>query len=430
MSATKESQNSTRTPPLEEIEALLTDSEDESLEIGWEMKVTEKGRVFYVSHAQRHTQWEHPKTGKIKHLPEELPFGWERGTDENGQLIFVDHINKRTTCVDPRIAYAMTKKKATSKFDSESTAMAVLRGRDMRGKTALVTGANSGLGFETAKTLSLHGCHIVLLCRDQEKGESAADRIRKQQVITSTVDVLQCDLSSLDSVQACAQTFLKRNWPLHILICNAGVLGLPYQLSDDGIEKTFATNHLGHFFLVDLLKEVLISSSPSRVVVVSSESHRFPSLFTDKFDLEDVPLREKDYWPIVAYNQSKLCNLLFAFELNRRLSPYGVHCNAVNPGSLIHSKLKRHSYFLKLLFALSRPFTKSKEQGAATTIYCATSHELEGVGGFYFNNCCGCQPSNIATNEKFAKELWDFSEKLASGKIDSRRNILGRGRKM
>lgn len=403
------------TPPLEDVEDLLTDSDDEGLPSGWDMRVTDKGRVFYVSHSDRHTQWQHPKNGKEKYLSPDLPFGWERGTDEAGQLIFVDHVNKRTTCVDPRLACSITKTKATSKFDVDSTAMAVLRGRDMRGKTALITGANSGIGFETARVLSLHGCHVVLLCRDKVKGDNAANRILKDQIVSSPVNMIQCDLSSIESVHACAKQFIKQKWPLHILVCNAAVMGIPFRLTTEGIEETFATNHLGHFLLSNLLKDVMKESSPSRVVVVSSESHRFPSLYGDHFDLTSLQQQsqnESAYNAIVSYNQSKLCNILFAFEFNRRFSKYGLHCNAVNPGALIHTRLQRNSVWYKTLFTLVRPFTKSKEQGASTAIFCATSHELEGVGGFYFNHCCGCQPSNIATNEKLALELWEYSEKL------------------
>jgi len=413
MMSSRKGDDSSSLPPLEEVEELLTDSEDDQLPTGWDMRITEKGRVFYISHADRHTQWKHPKSGKEKYLSKDLPFGWKRATDENGKVIFVDNVNKRTTCVDPRIAYAMTKKKAVSKFDVESTAMAVLRGRDLRGRTALVTGGTSGIGYETAKALSLHGCHVVLVCRDLKKGQNAANNIMKKQAVTAPVDILQCDLSSLQSVRACAQVFIKRKWPLHILICNAGVMGIPsYQQTTDGIEETFATNHLGHFLLVDLLRDLLIESEPSRIVVVSSESHRFPSTYGDHFDISAIPLREENYSPMVAYNQSKLCNILFAFELNRRMSPYGVYCNAVNPGCLIWTKLQRHSISYKLLYAFFRPFTKSKEQGAATTIYCATSHELENIGGFYFNHCCGCQPSKFASDERLAKELWEFSERI------------------
>ncbi|XP_057291040.1 WW domain-containing oxidoreductase-like [Hydractinia symbiolongicarpus] len=409
----------------QQLEELFTDSEDE-LPTGWEMRVTDAGRVFYVDHSSKQTQWQHPKTGTEKYLSTVLPFGWEKATDEEGQTLFLDRVNKKNTYVDPRIAYAMSdKKKAMLKFDADSSAMTVMRGQDMRGKTALITGANSGIGYETALALSLHGCHVVLACRDLKKAKKAADVIRVKQSLPVPVDVLECDLASLDSVKKCAECFLQLKCPLDILVCNAGVMGLAYSQTVDGIETTFATNHLGHFYLTDLLKDVLIESAPSRVVVVSSESHRYPSLYDNAFDVPNLPMKKSEYWSIVAYNQSKLCNLLFTFELNRRLSPYGVFCNAVHPGNLVYTQLARHSYFCKVLFTLCRPFSKSQAQGAATTVYCAASPQLENVGGYYFNNCCGCHPSSLANDEELAKRLWDFSEKLAYRKVDSEGKILG-----
>ncbi|XP_065676210.1 WW domain-containing oxidoreductase-like [Hydra vulgaris] len=401
-----------------EFEDLFTDSEDE-LPCGWEMRVTDSGRVYYVDHKSKTTQWKHPKNSREKYLSPELPFGWSKASTEDGKIIFINHIENRTTCIDPRIAYSMSdKKNAAMKFDSYSSAMVVLRGRDMRGITAVITGANSGIGFETALALSLHGCHVILACRTKVKGEQAASLILKKQKIPVKVDVVECDLASLDSVKRCAETILLKKWTIKILICNAGVMGLPYSLSSDGIESTFAINHLGHFYLVNLLKDVLLSSAPARVIIVSSESHRFPSLYGDTFEIRDVPMKKSDYISMVAYNQSKLCNLLFAFELNRRLEPFGVTCNAVTPGCLISTSIQRHSYFYKLLFLLARPFAKSQSQGASTLVYCAASLEMEGVGGFYFNNCAGCAPSQLSSNEQLAKELWDFSEKLAFKKFD------------
>ena len=410
-----------------QLEQLLTDSDDE-LPAGWEMRVSTTGKVYYIDHSSRHTQWDHPKTGKELYLSDNLPFGWEKGVDEKGSTIFIDRVNKKSTCIDPRIAYAMTsKKKGRLKFDADSTAMVVLRGRDLSGKTCLITGANSGIGFETAVALALHGCHVILACRDVNKGNIAAEKIKNMQAYHVAVDVLECDLESLESVRKCAEKYISMKWNIDILILNAGVLGIPYGLSVDGIERTFATNYLGHFYLTNLLKDVLISSSYSRVVVVSSESHRFPSLYDNVFNVSNLPIKKCDYWPIVAYNQSKLCNLLFAFELNRRLSKYGVFCNAVHPGNLIYSGLTKHSYIYQALYLMCRPFSKSTTQGASTTIYCATSPELEAVGGYYFNNCCGCNPSSYASDEELARKLWELSENLAYKRVDREGRIIGLG---
>eukprot|EP00794_Sanderia_malayensis_P018717 gene18716-20606_t len=399
-------------PP--EVEALISDSEDE-LPVGWEMRTTDDGKIYYIDHNSRATQWEHPGTNKRKFVSEDLPFGWEKATDEDGKDIFIDHVHKRTTYVDPRLAMAATKN-TKNKYDSSSTAMQVLRGKDMTGKTAIITGANTGIGFEIAKSLALHGCHIVMACRDLNLGRKAADQIRKQQVISTPISVLQCDLASLSSVHKFSQEFLAKDWSLDILICNAAVFGLPYQLSDDDLEMHFAVNHIGHFYLVKLLTGALRKSAPSRVVVVSSESHRYPCLASSAMKMTDLPIKKENYWSILAYNQSKLCNVIFAYELNRRLSEFKVTCNAVHPGNLVSTRLSRNSYWVQLLYLLARPFTKSKAQAAASVVYCACSEELTDVGGHYFNNCLAIEPCDQAKDPDVGKQLWELSELIINRK--------------
>lgn len=410
-----------------QVEHFLADSAEE-LPKGWEMRVSDSGKVYYIDHSTRHTQWTHPKTGKELYLSSNLPFGWEKGVDENGCNIFIDKINNKSTCIDPRIAYALTGKKDQKiHFDADSTAMNVLHGRDLAGKTALVTGATSGIGFETALALALHGCHVILACRDIDKGKKTAEMITKRQNYRVTIDVIECDLESLESVKKCAEYYKNMKWHLDILILNAGLLGIPYELTVDGIERTFACNYLGHFYLTLLLKNVLIDSAYSRVIVVSSESHRFPSLYGSEFEVAKLLVDdESNFFPIVAYNQSKLCALIFALELNRRWSKYGVFCNAVHPGNLISTGITRHSFLYKIMFLAARPFAKSAAQGASTTTYCATSPDLEGLGGYYFNNCSGCSPSAYASNEENGRKLWDLSEKLVYRKVGGeRQEVIG-----
>ena len=193
------------------------------------------------------------------------------------------------------------------------------------------------------------------------------------------MEAIHIDLASLRSVKAFTDEYKHRQWfdfsippvsflldvclsrPLHLLVCNAAVFGIPYTLSEDGLEMNFAVNHLGHFYLTWLLQDVLVSSRPSRVVVVSSESHRFHSLSRDQsLDFDLLPMPKSKYWPILAYGQSKLCNVLFAAELNRRLAEHGVKSYSLHPGNMIHTGLSRHSCFYRLIFFLARPFTKSK----------------------------------------------------------------------
>ncbi|XP_078236609.1 WW domain-containing oxidoreductase isoform X3 [Pogona vitticeps] len=160
-----------------------TDSEEE-LPPGWEERTTKDGWVYYANHLEERTQWDHPKSGKRKRVAGDLPYGWEQETDANGQVYFVDHINKRTTYLDPRLAFTVedspAKPSAKQKYDGSTTAMEILQGRDMSGKTVIVTGANSGIGFETAKSLALHGAHIILACRNMVRANEAVQRILEE----------------------------------------------------------------------------------------------------------------------------------------------------------------------------------------------------------------------------------------------------------
>ncbi|EGW13332.1 WW domain-containing oxidoreductase [Cricetulus griseus] len=173
------------------------------------------------------------------------------------------------------------------------------------------------------------------------------------------------DLAVLRSVQHFAEAFKAKNMSLHVLVCNAGTFALPWTLTKDGLETTFQVNHLGHFYLVQLLQDVLCRSAPARVVVVSSESHRFTDIndSSGKLDLSRLSPSQSDYWAMLAYNRSKLCNLLFSNELHRRLSPRGVTSNAVHPGNMMYSSIHRNSWVYMLLFTLARPFTKSMVSG-------------------------------------------------------------------
>uniref|UniRef100_A0ABM5EU69 WW domain-containing oxidoreductase n=1 Tax=Pogona vitticeps TaxID=103695 RepID=A0ABM5EU69_9SAUR len=169
-----------------------TDSEEE-LPPGWEERTTKDGWVYYANHLEERTQWDHPKSGKRKRVAGDLPYGWEQETDANGQVYFVDHINKRTTYLDPRLAFTVedspAKPSAKQKYDGSTTAMEILQGRDMSGKTVIVTGANSGIGFETAKSLALHGAHIILACRNMVRANEAVQRILEEWDMQSHSDV-------------------------------------------------------------------------------------------------------------------------------------------------------------------------------------------------------------------------------------------------
>ncbi|XP_050463823.1 WW domain-containing oxidoreductase-like isoform X2 [Cataglyphis hispanica] len=353
-----------------------SDSEDE-LPPGWEERTTLDGNVYYVNHYTKGTQWTHPRTGRKKIVDGELPPGWERCISVDGKVLFVDHTNRTTTYTDPRLAFATEYREMSQpirqRFDGSSTALAVLHGRDLRNKVALVTGANTGIGYETARSLALHGCEVILACRNIEKANEAIKRIQQEKETANCV-ALEMDLASLRSVREAVEQFKQKFKSLHLLILNAGVFGLSYQLTKDGYETTFQVNYLSQFYLTLLLEHTIQNSNNPRIVIVSSESHRFSMIRTPE-DIHQSTLSPSAYkfWAIGAYNDSKLCNLLFAQELAQKWP---------------------------------------SQQAASTVVFCATAPELEGVTGGYFNNCYRCQPSNAALNLALAERLWTLSQDM------------------
>lgn len=391
-----------------------TDSEDE-LPAGWEERATLEGSVYYADHGSQRTQWTHPRTGRRKRVPPQLPFGWRRTEAADGRVAFVETATGRTSGTDPRLAFPVEERgdaPPRQRFDASSTAMHVLHGRDLSGKTAVVTGASSGIGLETARALAHHGCDVVLACRSADAAAQAIASIRAQRP-SAKVHFLPLDLASLDSVREFAAALNRTRSRLDALVLNAGAFGLPHAVTADGVETLFQTNHLAHFYLCRLLEPLLVRSAPARVVVVASESHRFSLLSAENVSEERLSNTSgRGYLSPLAYNDSKLCNVLLAAELDRRLGPRGVRCNALHPGNMVASGLPRHWWPYRLLFTLVRPFTKSLEQAAATSVLCATAPELEGVGGCYFNNCCRCKPSAAAQDPALAALVWDTCEAL------------------
>ncbi|XP_061189876.1 WW domain-containing oxidoreductase-like [Saccostrea echinata] len=389
-----------------------TDSEDE-LPPGWEERVSAQGQVYYANHETKATQWDHPRSGKRKQIKGDLPYGWEKQITDDGVIVFVDHINKKTTYTDPRLAFAEDEKKTPldfkQKFDGNTAAMQVVQGKDLSGKYAIVTGANSGIGYETARTLAYFGATVILACRNLEAANKCKKTILEERP-SAKLEVMHLDLASLKSVRMFAEEYRSNKWPLHLLILNAAVFGLPFTKTEDDIEITFQVNHLAQFYLTKLLWEVLASSSPSRIVIVSSESHRASDLSLDNISEGKLSPMRNQYQDLQAYNNSKLCNVLFSLHLNKLLSDKGVTSNSIHPGNVMYTHLSRNWWFYKVIFFVARPFTKSLQQGAATTVFCVTSAQLEGVGGLYFNNCCRCEPSKSGCDEELALRLWNLSE--------------------
>lgn len=303
-------------------------------------------------------------------------------------------------------------RKGPSGFSSSSTAEEVTRGIDGAGLTAIVTGASTGIGAETARVLSLRGVHVVMAVRNMIAGKNVKEAIVKD-TPTAKVDVMELDLSSMASVKKFASEFNSGGLPLNILINNAGVMATPFMLSKDNIELQFATNHIGHFLLTSLLLDTMKNTAQQskiegRIVNVSSEAHRFPYREGIRFD----KINDKEgYSTIYAYGQSKLANVLHANELTRRLKEDGVQitANSLHPGSINTDLLRHHSIINGLVKAVGKYLIKDVPQGAATTCYVALHPNVKGVSGEYFQDSNLGKPSELAKDKELAKKLWDYS---------------------
>lgn len=290
-------------------------------------------------------------------------------------------------------------------FDKTSTADEVIAGIDLTGKRAIVTGGASGIGIETARVLANAGAEVTIAARDVNAGQKVADEIKAH--------VAPLDLSSQASVKAFVDAW---EGPLHILINNAGVMAPPLTRTAEGWELQFATNHLGHFALATGLYPALAAADGARIVSVASSGHLFSPIVFD-----DIHFQWREYTPWLGYGQSKTANILFAVEATRRWADAGIFANALHPGS-IATNLQRHMPESELARLRSEVggsmFRKTPAQGAATSIYVATSPELDGVGGKYFedsNEAKTRQPGEFsgvapyALNPETAERLWEVS---------------------
>lgn len=294
-------------------------------------------------------------------------------------------------------------------FNHKTTADQVLENKDLTGKTAMVTGANGGIGFETARALAAAGARVILACRNPKLGEQAISRIQRAHPHAS-VELVLLDLASPASVRACANNLREHEAlsQLDILICNAGSMSTQYQLTEDGIERTVAVCHLGHFLLCQELLAMLLRAPAPRVVMVSSESHKYP--FKLDFDNLLVSKKQNAITAFNAYGQAKLCNALMALELQQRYGAKGLTACAVHPGALVTTGFGNGSWLTRLAFKVASPFTKTPNQGAATSVMCATHDNNEDIAGGYFSHCRPARRSKEAANPAVAKRLWDFSE--------------------
>lgn len=292
-------------------------------------------------------------------------------------------------------------------FGSESTAEEVTNGLDLTGKTALVTGCNSGIGYETMRVLALRGAHVYGAGRTLEKATKACESVAGR---TTPVVI---ELTNLETVISAAEQIREKTETLDMLICNAGIMELPELEQVNGIEKQFFVNHLGHFVLANQLMPQLINAEQGRIVNVSSGAaiRRAPEVGIEFDNLSG----ERGYDPAKAYGQSKLANVLFALELADRFSETNVTANALRPG-VIPTNLGRHlpQWQVWALKTVGKAFTKTIPQGAATTCYVATAPALAKTSGYFFNHCNPHRPGGNTENKALAEQLWTVSNELTA----------------
>ncbi len=276
---------------------------------------------------------------------------------------------------------------------------------DLTGKTCLITGASSGIGRETAIGLADLGAELYLVCRDRERGLDAIAEIRRR-TGNESVELLIADLSSQEEVRKLAGELIATNRPLHVVVNNAGVINFRHTTTVDGIETTFAVNHLAYFLLTHLLLEVLKASAPARIVNVASGVHQSGEITFDDLG------RSLNYRAMSVYTQSKLANILFTYELARRLEGTGVTVNCLHPGAVGSRFGGNNGLLARVIMMLGRPFLLTPAQGGATPIYLAASPEVEGVSGRYFVNRKERRSSEASYDGETALRLWDVSEQL------------------
>jgi NAD(P)-dependent dehydrogenase (short-subunit alcohol dehydrogenase family) len=275
---------------------------------------------------------------------------------------------------------------------------------DMMGKTCLITGGNSGIGKATALGMAKLGANVVIVSRSKEKGEAALAEI----IVNSgnrNIELMLADMSSQDSIHRLASDFKVGHEKLHLLVNNAGVYLTRRITTLDGLESTFATNHLGPFLLTNLLLDLLKTSAPSRVINVTSDAHNGAQV-----NFEDLQ-GEKRFSGWLAYGQSKLAMILFTHELAKKLDGTGVTVNSAHPG-VVRTNFANNNGLVTFGFRLLRPFFISPGTAAKRILYVATSSDLEGVTGKYFTKMHEARSSQESYDNDSAERLWQISEQL------------------
>lgn len=272
---------------------------------------------------------------------------------------------------------------------------------------SIVTGANSGMGKATVAALADKGYEVVMLCRDEARGLAAYDDLKDENP-NRNLQLMLCDLGNYDSIRSFAKSFKAQNKELDVLINNAGFISLDRQFTDEGIERQFGINHLGHFLLTHLLLDTM--KSGSRIVVVASGAHK-----TGRIHFEDINLN-KGFNVVTAYSQSKLANVLFTREMTKRLTDKGITVNCCHPGAVATNMgVSRDTGFGKTITGLLKPFFLTPAEGAKTAIFLATDDSVSGITGEYFYKCKIASSSKMSKDMKLARKLYKFSGELIKG---------------
>ncbi|MBI1287073.1 MAG: SDR family NAD(P)-dependent oxidoreductase [Flavobacteriales bacterium] len=278
----------------------------------------------------------------------------------------------------------------------------------MNEKTVVITGGNAGIGKATAIALAKKGASIVITSRSEEKAKEAVAEIKKSSG-NEKIDFVTIDLSSQKSVREAAEKLKAKCPKIDVLINNAGCYFSELKLNDAGLEMQFATNHLGHFLLTNLLMENLKATDKARIVNLASIAHKS----TRELDLNDINFEKSGYGGWKSYSRSKFCNILFTRELAKRLEGTGITANAVHPGG-VRTEIaeKNANWFTKLGWILTKPLMVSVEDGAKTSVYLASSDEVEGKTGGYWVKCKQYYSNRPSQDPETAAALWKKSEEL------------------
>lgn len=273
---------------------------------------------------------------------------------------------------------------------------------------AIVTGANSGMGKATVAALADKGYEVIMLCRDSGRGKEAYDDLKSENS-NRRLQLMLCDLGNYDSIRKFVKAFKDQNKSLDVLVNNAGFISLDRQFTDEGIERQFGINHLGHFLLTHLLLGTM--KDGSRIVVVASGAHK-----TGRIHFSDINLN-KGFNVVTAYSQSKLANVLFAREMARRLKSRGITVNCCHPGAVATNMgVSRDTGFGKTITGLLKPFFLTPAEGAKTAIFLATDDSVKDVTGEYFYKCKSATSSKMSRDMKLAGKLYKFSGELIKKK--------------